>query len=83
MYIFAGIGFLGALLAFALSFFPPSQIAVGSPAAYIGFLVAGNLIFIALPFVIYAMRKPSWKTASSDAEMEPFSWEVTSKPKSA
>jgi putative glutamate/gamma-aminobutyrate antiporter len=75
MFVIGGVGFLGSLLAFVLSFFPPSQIAVGSPEAYIGFLVAGNVIFVALPFIIYAMRKPSWKTASGDAAMEPFSWE--------
>jgi amino acid transporter len=75
MYVIAGVGFLGSLLAFVLSFFPPSQIAVGSPEAYIGFLLAGNVIFVALPFIIYALRKPSWKTASGDAAMEPFSWQ--------
>jgi hypothetical protein len=75
MFVIGSIGFLGSLLALVLSFFPPSQIAVGSPSMYIGFLIAGNLFFVALPFIIYALRKPQWKTASGDAAMEPFSWE--------
>ncbi len=80
MFVIGGIGFLGALLAFVLSFFPPSQIAVGSPATYIGFLIAGNIICVIIPFIIYAMRKPSWKTASRDEAMEPFTWETPSPP---
>lgn len=73
MWVFAGVGFLGALLAFVLSFVPPAQIAVGSPVAYVGYLVAGTLIFVGLPFLIYAARRPSWRDPNSD--FEPFSWE--------
>jgi glutamate:GABA antiporter len=77
MFIFAGIGFLGALLAYVLSFLPPSQISIGSKANWYLLLGIGNIVFVALPFIIYALRKPSWKSTSSDAEMEPFSWEKT------
>jgi len=76
MYIIAGVGFLGAVLAFALSFFPPGQIAVGSTTTWIALLVVGNVFFVALPFIIYALRKPSWKTASGEDAVEPFSWEL-------
>jgi glutamate:GABA antiporter len=76
MYIIAGVGFLGAVLAFVLSFFPPSQIAVGSSTLWFALLAAGNIFFVVLPFIIYAMRKPHWKTAAGEAAMEPFSWEV-------
>jgi putative glutamate/gamma-aminobutyrate antiporter len=83
MYIIAGVGFVGALLAFVLSFFPPSQIAVGSPAVYIGFLIAGNVFFVALALIIYAVRKPSWQTPAGMAQMEPFSWEKPAIPAAA
>lgn len=76
MYIIAGVGFLGALLAFALSFFPPGQIAVGSTTTWIALLAVGNVFFVALPFIIYAVRKPTWKTASDEEAVEPFSWEL-------
>jgi putative glutamate/gamma-aminobutyrate antiporter len=80
MYIIAGVGFLGAVLAFVLSFFPPGQISVGSKTTWFLMLAVGNIVFIVLPFIIYALRKPSWKTATGDAEMEPFSWEKAPAP---
>ena len=76
MWIFAGAGLVGSLIAFVLSFVPPSQISVGSPATYIGILIAGNVLFVVLPIVLYAMRKPHWKTTEGDADFAPFGWEV-------
>ena len=71
LWLFAGTGFAASLLAMALSFVPPGQIAVGSPAAYIGLLAGGAVLFIALPMAIYALRKPHWHRP--DAGFEPFS----------
>ena len=76
IWIFAGAGLAGSLIAFVLSFVPPSQISVGSPTTYVAFLVAGNLVFAGIPLVVYAMRKPHWKTAEGASEFEPFGWEV-------
>jgi putative glutamate/gamma-aminobutyrate antiporter len=78
MYLFGGLGFLGSLLAFVLSFVPPSQIAVGSPAMFVSMLIGGTIFFVAIPFVIYAIRRPGWRQAGSD--FEPFSWERAGKP---
>lgn len=73
MWLIAGVGFLGSLLAFVLSFIPPGQIAVGSNAMWYSVLVIGCIIVVAAPLIIYAMRKPSWKDES--ATFEPFHWE--------
>ena len=73
MWLIAGMGFLGSLLAFVLSFIPPGQIAVGSNAMWYSVLVIGCIVVVAVPLVIYAMRKPSWKDES--ATFEPFHWE--------
>lgn len=73
MWLFAGLGFLASLAAFATSFIPPNQIGVGSPAAFIGLLILGALIFVAIPFAIYALRRPSWVMEHED--FEPFSWD--------
>jgi len=73
IWVIAGMGFLGSLLAFVLSFIPPGQIAVGSNAMWYSVLVVGCVIVVAAPLVIYAMRKPSWKDPS--ANFEPFHWE--------
>jgi putative glutamate/gamma-aminobutyrate antiporter len=75
MWLFAGVGLVGSLIAFVLSFVPPSQISVGSPSAYIWILIAGNVIFVAIPFIIYALRKPHWKTVEGSSDFEPFNWE--------
>lgn len=75
MWIFAGIGLVGSLIAFVLSFVPPSQIAVGSPSTYIWILIAGNIVVVAIPFIIYALRKPHWKTPEGSADFEPFDWD--------
>lgn len=73
IWLIAGVGFLGSLLAFVLSFIPPGQIAVGSNAMWYSVLVIGCIVVVAAPLIIYAMRKPSWKDES--AAFEPFHWE--------
>lgn len=73
MWIVAGVGFAGSLVAICFSFIPPSQIKVGSPILYVGLLVVLSVVFIALPFLIYQLRRPEWRAADSD--LAPFTWE--------
>ena len=73
MWILGGLGFCGSLLAFILSFIPPSQISVGSNKVWFLVLIIGAIIFVVIPFIIYASRKPSWK--APDADIEKFEWE--------
>ena len=73
MWIVSGVGFLGSLLAFVLSFIPPAQISVGSNTVWYAVLVIGCIIVVGAPFIIYAMRKPSW--VDKDSEFEPFHFE--------
>ena len=77
MWLIGGLGFLGSLLAFILSFIPPGQIAVGSNAMWYSVLVIGCIVVVVAPLIIYAMRKPSWKDASTN--FEPFHWEEKKK----
>lgn len=72
MWLIAGCGLLGSLAAFLVSFIPPSQISVGSPAAFVMILIGGNIVVVAIPLIIYALRKPSWKTTLNDTEFAPF-----------
>ncbi len=76
MWLVGGLGLVGSLAAFLLSFVPPSQIPVGSPLVYVGILVVGTVLFAGIPFLIYAMRRPEWADAKARAEFEPFGWEV-------
>ena len=70
MWILGVTGFCGSLLAFVLSFIPPGQINVGSTAVWYSVLIAGCVIMVIIPFIIYALRKPSWRDPAS--EFAPF-----------
>lgn len=73
MWVVAGMGFLGSLLAFVLSFIPPAQIAVGSNAVWYAVLAIGCIVVVVAPFIIYAARKPAW--VDKNSTFEPFHWE--------
>lgn len=73
-WIVAVIGMAGALLALLLSYLPPSQITTGSPVIYIGILLIGVGVFVALPLVVYSKRKPSWR--NPNAHFYPFDWQI-------
>lgn len=78
MWLTAGLGFCGSMLAFILSFIPPSQINTGSSSVWFGVLIGGCVVFVAIPFIIYAMRKPSWK--DPNVKIAPFHWEQQTPP---
>ena len=73
MWLLGVVGFCGSLLAFILSFVPPSQIATGSNKVWYSVLIIGCVVLVIVPFIIYAMRKPSWR--DPQAEFAPFHWE--------
>ena len=74
MWILGIVGFGGSLLAFILSFIPPSQIQTGSNAVWYSVLIVGCIIMVVIPYIIYAKRKPSWRDPSTD--FAPFHTEV-------
>ena len=75
MWIMGAVGFGGSLLAFVLSFIPPGQIQTGSNAVWYSVLIIGCIVMVVIPYIIYALRKPSWRDPSS--EFAPFHWEDT------
>ncbi len=54
----AGSGFLISLLAFVVSFFPPSGLPGGgeSNEMYLGLLVVSFLVVVLIPFIVYALH---------------------------
>jgi amino acid transporter len=76
MWFVGVVGLLGALVALVFSFIPPNQISTGNPTIYVGILLVGSAVFVAIPFALYAFHKPSWKAPDSD--FEPFEWEINS-----
>lgn len=73
-WVVCGLGIFGALAALLLSYLPPSQIATGSPVVYIGILLLGVALFVALPLIVYSKRKPSWRNPT--AHFYPFDWQI-------
>jgi amino acid transporter len=74
MWAVGTVGLVGALLAMTLSSIPPKQISTGSPAVYVGLLLGGAVVFVAIPFILFAFHKPNWKAPDSD--FEPFDWQT-------
>ncbi len=60
VWIVAGVGFITSFAAILLGFFPPSQEAAVSPELYVGILLSGLIVVIAIPLIIYHLRKPGW-----------------------
>ena len=73
MWTIGTVGFAGSLLAFVLSFIPPGQIATGSNTVWYSVLIIGCVVMVGIPYIIFAMRKSSWK--DPNAEFAPFHWE--------
>lgn len=73
-YLIGIVGISGMVFATVLSFFPPSQINTGSSTVYVGVLIAGVVLFVALPLIVYACRRPNWK--NKDADFYPFDWQI-------
>lgn len=67
-------GIAGAVLALVLSYLPPSQITTGSSTIYVGIIVIGVALIVALPLIVYAMRRPSWR--NPDTHFYPFDWQI-------
>lgn|GEM_PF-6786457 len=64
MYFVSIVGLIASALDFILGFIPPSELTGISPSVYpwIVLLITGALAIA--PFIIYAVRKPSWCTIS-------------------
>ncbi|QIG40610.1 amino acid permease [Microbacterium sp. 4R-513] len=60
MPLFGWVGFFASLLAFLIGFVEPSSSTMGQPW-YSLLLVAGIVVLGVWPFILYAVRKPSWK----------------------
>lgn len=68
MWIVGGIGVIAMVFVIIISMFPPSSLAVGSPLFYVLFQLLGLLVFLIIPIIIYARRKPSWKSQENKDE---------------
>ena len=61
MWVVAGIGSLAVAFSLLVSFFPPTQLPVGNPTAYVALVAGGLVVFVAAALLIYQFRLPSWR----------------------
>lgn len=66
MYVVASVGFLASLVGFVLGFIPPSQLRGISPSAYPIIMGAVIVLLGAPPLILFAVKKPHWRTISDD-----------------
>ncbi len=63
IWIVGGLGLLSCVATFIIGFFPPSQIATGSPVFFVSFLVLSVLIACLIPFILIYFKNPKWTRA--------------------
>lgn len=63
--IVATVGFITSMIAFIVSFIPPSSVAETSIHSYLTLLIISFVIVIAIPFIIYAFHKKEGKTINA------------------
>ncbi len=62
VWVVASVGLLVCLAGIAVSLFPTEEAGSMSTAVYMSVVVLGTLVFLAMPFVFWIFKKPSWKT---------------------
>ena len=62
VWVVASIGLLVCLAGIAVSLFPTEEAGSMSTIVYVSVVVLGTLVFLAMPFVFWIFKKPSWKT---------------------
>ena len=68
IWLVAGWGFIAMVFLFFLALIPPSQISFTNltVSSYVFYMILGVLVVVAVPLIIYQLRKPHWKPADAD-----------------
>lgn len=65
MWIVAGAGLVGVIFSLVIGFFPPPDVEVTNLFFFESFLIIGIVSMVGAPFLIYALRRPSWNTTKA------------------
>jgi len=68
MWLLALVGSSAGMVAILFAFMPPENVPDKMKANYISVVVLGFVIFTAMPFAIYALRKPEWRATETTAD---------------
>lgn len=66
MWLVPGMGLTSSLLAFLLSFVPPSGLLIGNLLFYELFLIGSVISMVSTPLIIYRFKKPKWYKPKED-----------------
>lgn len=66
MWFIGGLGLVTVLFTIVIGFFPPEQLSMGSVTTYHLFLGVGLVVVVAIPLIIYRLRKPGWRVSGED-----------------
>jgi amino acid transporter len=66
----AALGALAGLIAIGFAFIPPEQVKREAAFSYVTVVTVGFIVFSALPFVIYTLRRPEWRTVVDESVPE-------------
>jgi amino acid transporter len=65
MWLLAIVGSLAGLVGIVFAFMPPANVPDRMKPSYISVVLLGFVIFTAMPFAIYALRKPEWRATET------------------
>ena len=65
IWVLAMLGSFAGLIAIVFGFLPPDLVKPDQKTSYILVVAIGFVVFTILPFIIYALRRPSWVTQPS------------------
>ena len=68
MWLLALVGSAAGLVAIAFAFLPPGNVPEDMRPGYIAVVTVGFVLFTALPFAIYATRKPGWRAVEESTD---------------
>ena len=67
-WLLALVGSAAGLVAIAFAFLPPGNVPEDMRPSYIAVVTVGFVLFTALPFAIYATRKPGWRAVEESTD---------------
>jgi putative glutamate/gamma-aminobutyrate antiporter len=62
------VGIAASIFVLFIGFFPPSQLDISSAGIYRLFIAVSLVVLLAIPFIIFALKKPTWKKEVQNAK---------------
>lgn len=70
IWVLAIMGTCAGLVAICFAFLPPALVPAEQKVAYVSAIIIGFVSLSIMPFVIYSLRRPGWRSTSSSASVD-------------